>query len=423
MPRSPKVRWHANANAWRADVGPHGKTGRRTPVYWREIANTAKGRREAQDQCDAYVSVRDRDEENRTRGADNPPVTDLVDLYLDHSQATVDERTYQTHATRLNLWMSRAEGATEGDDKHWMDHRLARSLGPADLSRVIRAMMAEGYSPHYVAGMARSVKACWAWAARLDEDRKPPRILPDDVFRDVRLPRIPAAPERYFPPDRAAALLNWIDARADAMKGVTGDLERLTALLFRCIYDSGCRPHELCEAAPEDFDADASVIVRRKHKNSRKTGKPRRLPLPAATRDRLVIALRREGSHPEFLFTHKRAKASPSDDGRAARAGEPWTVGALGQKFRMLRKRSGLNVNVVDGTGREPESDPECTLYDLRRSFSTDADLADVSEQHAADTQGNSPEMQRRIYRTRQAKAAVGVAEAVAAKRRGSGDS
>lgn len=433
MANAAKVRWIEATKAWRSDVGARSpETGRRRPVYFRDLPNTAKGRRAAEDRLEAFLRERDRAEALDASAHRDPAVWQVVELYLQHSERTVEPRTVAAHAERLNVWQRHAPGAyraalPEGETSPgpWTDPRAARSLRAVDLTRVVRAMTAAGHSPNYVLGVIRSAKACWAWAARHDEERQPPRLIPEDVFKDVKGPRLPAAPERYYPPGLAAQLLDWIDARAADAPGDSGAMDRLTALLYRTLYESGARPDEICRATWADLDAAAGCIVYHRHKTSGKTGRARIVPLTADLLARILAARDRPGAHPVYIFTHRRGRGAEKRGADAARAGEPWTVGALGQRFLKLRRAcaaaTGLDIRVRDGTGHVPEKNPECTLYDFRRSFSTDSSSAGHADEAIAKAQGNSPEMQRRIYQTRHAADSVRLAEDVAARRRGAG--
>lgn len=421
--RKPVVRWDDRARAWRSDVGPHGSNGRRRAVYFREIPETPKGERQAAQALAEYLAERDRRETASAESVTNPRVWQVVELYLAHSEATVDEVTFRSHGERLNRWMKEAPGATaDASGRVWTDARLARDLEDTDLSRVAKALTRAGHSPHYVMGIVRSVKACWAWAATRDSDRVPALVVAENPFSGVKGPTIPDSPERYYPPRLAEELLAFIDAEAAKHGGATGRHARLTALLFRCLYETGARPSELCRATWSDLDEAASCLVFRKHKTSGKgAGKPRRVPLTADMLARLLRAREKPGRHLTAIFTHLARTGTGRRTKTDALAGEPWDVGHLGQRFRHLRKRAaalGLDIHVRDGTDRVPSDRPECTLYDFRRSFSTDAASSGFSDDEAADAQGNSAEMQRRIYRTRHASAAVKLAESVAEGRK-----
>src|SRR4051794_12638469 len=108
MPQKPRVRWHAAANAWRSDVGPYGKAAdgkrsRRTPVYFREIPNTPKGRVAAERRLEDYLRSRDRRESESTEEAGNPRVwAGVVRPYLEWFEAQVaadakEARTLRSH--------------------------------------------------------------------------------------------------------------------------------------------------------------------------------------------------------------------------------------------------------------------------------------------------------------------------------------
>jgi len=422
MARRQTVWWIQATQGWRADAGPRSeKTGRRRPVYFRGLPNNAKGKRQAEDALEEFIRDRDRREEAEARSPGDPSVWQVIQAYLQHAEGTVEPRTVATHAGRLDVWMNRAPGVLRDEDGDPQDVRPARTLKPADLSRVAKAMTDEGLAAHYVGGVVASVKACWAWAARHEEDRRPQKIVAEDVFKDVKGPRIPQAPERYLPPGQAEALLAFIDAKAEAAPGLTGQFDRMTALLYRCLYESGARPSELCRATWRDFDAEAGVIVLKKHKTGEKVGKPRRIPLTGVLADRVKALRSRESAHPDFIFTHRRGRNSEKRGAKDAGSGEPWTVGPLGQKFRKLRieaTKAGIDVRVRDGAGQVPEGSPECTLYDFRRTFASDADGAGFTSGRTADAMGNSAVMVDRIYRTRQAKDAVAVAEAIAEGRK-----
>src|SRR5687767_6656453 len=116
MPQKPRVRWHAAANAWRSDVGPHGEPGgagrsRRTPVYFREIPNTPKGRVAAERRLEEYLRARDRREAESTEEAGNPRVwPEVIRPYLEWIEAQVESgamepRTLRSHRERLTRWL------------------------------------------------------------------------------------------------------------------------------------------------------------------------------------------------------------------------------------------------------------------------------------------------------------------------------
>jgi integrase len=425
MPRPASIRWHAHAAAWRADVGPVGKAGRRSPVYWR-FPQTAAGRAQAVQALAAYLADRGRAEAEAERAATAPRVWEVVEDYLEHSQSTVAARTFAGHAERLATWESTAPGAVADVRGVPRDVRPAHTLTARDLRRVIQHWEKAGYSPRYIANLIGSIKACWAWAASAAAERKPgqpERLIPADPFREVKGPKLPRAPERYVSPDQAERLLSWIDARAQDAPGITGEFVRLTALLFRALYATGARPGELCRATWADFLPDPGVIVLDAHKTADATGRPRVVPLTAELVRRLMAARDRPGRHPTHIFTHRRGEVRPGTGPDAARAGEPWEVGPLGQTFRKLRMQAeaaGIDVQVRDGLGRVVRRNPGCTLYDFRRSYATDGTAAGGADRTAA-VLGHSVAMTERTYSADLARGLVEAAEAVAERRRGGG--
>src|SRR5438067_1213160 len=116
MPRKAKVRWCETGNAWRSDVGPYGRPGkggrpRRTPVYFREIPRTEKGRRQAEGALEEYLRKRYKREAEATHDAGDPRVWEgLVKPFLEALAARVaadgrSENTLRSHRERLTRWL------------------------------------------------------------------------------------------------------------------------------------------------------------------------------------------------------------------------------------------------------------------------------------------------------------------------------
>jgi integrase len=448
MPHKPTVRWVERTGAWRSDVGPRSeRNGRRRPVYFRHDADGhvlgPKDKAKAEGVLAAYVTTRMRQEEEARIDTANPTVDQLIEIFLQHCQtevgrATMERRTYNDLSTALDRF---AEFAFKGIA--YKDRR-ARDLRGIDLARWMRSLetathdlrgrpLEGGYGENYIIRHATAVKWCWSWAARSVPDRDPERILAEDPMREVRLPAPPESPERYVSPQQAYAFLAFVDKWAADAPGVTGHMERLTALCFRTIYESGCRPGEATELQWPDFNAELGFFdlgrdrTRRRrwrHKTGRKTKRSRRIPLTSELREAFLRERDRPGRHPVYVFTHRRGKGSGRRGAVSASAGEPWRERALGRKFRQLRElaaEAGLDVMVRDGAGQVPESGGKMTLYDFRRSFTTDAWEAEVHPATAAGAQGHSAQVAERIYLTRNARKAVEVAEKVARSRKTAG--
>src|SRR5262249_39341792 len=208
----------------------------------------------------------------------------------------LERRTYDSHAERLGVFM--VFTPTGHPDGRLM-HRPARTVGVADLKRLVERMEASGNSPHYINGILRSAKACWTWASRPDPDRDPVRLLPEDTLRGFKGPEIPQAPERYLERAEVARLLRkaWRDVHrwkpitrgrwaacykrdrpGPCRRGhnAANYFGRGTVLMLRLAYHAGCRPGELCRCTWGDFtrrplaDSPVGLIERRKHKTSRR---------------------------------------------------------------------------------------------------------------------------------------------------------
>lgn len=122
-------------------------------------------------------------------------------------------------------------------------------------------------------------------------------------------------------------------------------------LIFTVLRYSGARPGELTGAQIAEWDRDAAVIVRYRHKTVRKTGKPRKIPVhhPKAI-ESLTAAIGDRTAGPIFLTPRQK----------------PWKVSHLSTTFRRLRRALELDERIV--------------LYSTRHDFATR--LAKVAPLH-----------------------------------------
>jgi hypothetical protein len=297
MPRKARVFWHGPTNAWRSDVGPFNDKGRRTPVYFREIPPTEKGRRLAQERLEAYLKGRDKAEAAATEDGSNPRVwAGVVRPYLAEFQKRVDadergERTLRSHAERLKRFLDFTpdEGPYAGirmgdrlaltltdDDGAWLVADLkARSLRRPKGGDGAEPREAKGCGPRRIIGILRSVNACFNWAASDIPGREPRRILPANPFRGLQVDRPVRGPRKL--PTRAefARFLRHARAEVEAWTPIgvetkrcsgcvrTGRtsgpgcrrshnrralFDRAVLLLCRVQFHVGARPDELCRA-------------------------------------------------------------------------------------------------------------------------------------------------------------------------------
>lgn len=132
------------------------------------------------------------------------------------------------------------------------------------------------------------------------------------------------------------------------------------SLMFRALRLCGARPGELCKATIADIDRAEGVISLADHKTAGKTKKPRRIAIGHALEQLLAEAIGTREIGPIFLTAR----------------GKAWTVPALGQVFRRIRKKGGLPKDLV--------------LYLARHEFASRLVDADVDIHGVAQSLGHS---------------------------------
>jgi len=424
----PKVRWHERSNAWRSDVGPVKEGGRRTPVYFREIPNTDKGRRQAQRMLEEYV--RRRDEELESRRADNITLTvgEVCRLYLAQSAAQVkagkrSAETHRSHVDRLKrvLGLAGAGGVEVG-------HMPAARFSDDDAHRIAEDLAAEGCGPMRVRGVLMSCNAVFEWASRPIRGRDPKILVRANPFRGVRGEAIVRAARQVITRDDLAKFLRSARSRslgafsvesgrcgACRLSARQGDRthrnpesthacqrshgaravhERLLWVLARLQFAVGSRPKELCEAQWSEVEVgDARVsgweprawkdpatghwwgLITVFGKTTRSTGRLRQVQVPPALA-RSIERIRAQGLHETWIFP--RRAVGKATEGR-------WTTQALDGWVRRHRDAAGLPGGFV--------------LYAARHGMYTRAvQVAGLTGEQAGAVGGTSGEVVRRVY-------------------------
>lgn len=124
---------------------------------------------------------------------------------------------------------------------------------------------------------------------------------------------------------------------------------------------TGARPGELCNLQWEDIDLDNKVIILRQHKTSKKTHKPRVIPLhPVIVK--LLIYIRRLEQNSSHVFLNHRTN--------------PWNKNSLSQRMQRARKAVGIAS--------------DAKLYGLRHGFGTRAVLNGVDIKTLAELMGHT---------------------------------
>lgn len=316
MPRRPGYHWDKREQAYRTDVG--GRT-----VYFRGIGR------------DDVVGIARRFGEHLEglKAAARPPEPDVLDLCLAFVGAArgTRPRTAQSHKERLTKFCTSPPADPFGA-------RPARSLVAGDLRDALAAWGKAGHSPHYLAGICRSVKAAFRWAA----SEPGGRMIPADPFEGVRPPSTGRAPNRYAERREVAAFLRFVWRRAEGLpEGVRRRFARRLVLLVRVAAYTGARPGTLVSAWWGDFDPKRRTITLPpdRHKTGHKTGRPLVLFLTPTLARALRRELARPDRHPTSIFTHERGKGAVAR-GAELGSGEPW-----GRFARLADGRAGFDAD------------------------------------------------------------------------------
>jgi integrase len=213
------------------------------------------------------------------------------------------------------------------------------------------------------------------WAAKPMIDRPP--MIEASPFAGLPGPVVPATKERYGDRATAARWLRWLWRSG----------RRSDALLQRCLVHTGARPSELAWATWGDVRwAEAidgagnpmAVVARADWKNSKKSGRVRRIYLPA----RLVRAMRRrsEGRGVGDLIFPRPDGERYTSYGLAGRTG----------KLRKLAARDGVVIGERDGSA--------ITNYLWRHTAASSLLMGSVDVATVAELLGTSVAQIQRTY-------------------------
>lgn len=337
-------------------------------------------------------------------------VVDLCTAYVQAARG-VKARTVQTHRERLLAWAA----YDPGDGCGVLGGRPISSLTLKSLRGPLAAWKLAGWTATYRAGICRSVKAAFAWAATEEAGR----LVQANPFAEVKVPTGPRSPERYATRREVAAFLRFAWRRASGLAGMHRRFAKNLILLVRIAMHCGSRPGELCAAWWGDFDDQRGTITLPpdRHKTGGKTLKNRVTYLTRPLVRALVRERNREGRHPVCIFTHKRSPHSAS----ARTAGDPWGIfttlpngrqsfepnsSPLSAKVRILREAA-----VEEGKRRlaaglptrgleliQPEGDNRFVVYRLRHTTASDHLMSGGDPSTVAELLGTSPRMLETTY-------------------------
>jgi hypothetical protein len=169
LAREANVRWDKNAGAWRSDVGPRGRNGRRTPVYFSrdevgaEVAQSKAGERAARKLLEKYIERRDEQDAAGTRGLAEPTVEQLRLHWLSHVKRKGTPEAYEVSRSGIGQFAAFAQRGVAYRD------RLASKLTATDLERFLESKRAAGRKPSYrmpSPGARRAIVGYARWPGR-----------------------------------------------------------------------------------------------------------------------------------------------------------------------------------------------------------------------------------------------------------------
>ena len=401
MGKSAKGWWDGRVNRYYARLGKISeKTGKPTPVMLCDVAGNplAYG-----DQAGVAAAITRllaaRDAEQAKQAG--PTVRELCAAFVRwHSDNGSAERTVDGHHYQLNRFCKfSAKGVKYGD-------RSASTIKPRDLWRIkkrneaLKAKGKQGWGA--LRNLYSSVLACWRWASRPIEGRKPTRMLRRNRLRGIMRPK---------PRGRVIEkLVDWRVARqvvrhAHAMSRQRPKFapkrtivqRRLKALCFALIVETGCRPFEAFGLRRDEIRWDDGIL-RIDPERTKPRGRDRRIAVSRRMLQALRVILQWESSHLIYVFVPRWAKFE----------GEPQT------KEMDVWFREYVKPYVVDKGVPIPE---EVTMYWFRHDWQT-AGLEVETVEGVADAAGNSPQVLLSTYAHKKNKRVKEVAEKVREHRR-----
>lgn len=346
----------------------------------------------------------------RSTGGSDPAVKLVCDEYLRWAMGEVrDGRMtvgqWKGQRSRLKLF-----GGWEG-----VGSTAAAALTVDRVEAFFSHLAASGFSKHYVAGVGRSVRTVFRWAARPVPGREPTRLIAANPLDGFPFPRAPASVREHVEGAVVRRWLRWCWARARRQTGRARRFDRLFLLMVWFQRLTGCRPGEACALRWSDWDRASGKITLAEHKTAHLD--KARVVYATTPVVRLLGAVEGlEGRHETYVFCHMRGRGAGRRGHGSADAGEPWPSGsAASAKVRGLRAGAiAARVAGVEAVGTR-----RLVAYVNRHSYASEAINAGMSVEHTAELLGNTPQVVAATYAHLIEGGARGRAEALA--RRGKG--
>jgi len=307
----------------------------------------------------------------------NLRVADLCELYLawDEKRVSADQRDARSHDLTV-IKLTRVCATTIAGVK--VGKLPATSVKGQHLKSMLLEWQGEKkngkrLSVNYCRDLASTFKAVFNWAVGQD-----PPLVPSYPFVKTPLPKAPEPESRFGTPQEAAQWLRflWRQGLKDF------------AFLQRCLIHSGARPSELTRATWDEINWNGwknkaghsgAIITRTEWKSSRKTGKKRKVYLPAS----LCRSLRR------------RMKAVPDPDSTifTSPRHQPWTASNLATTTQRFVKKA-----IDAGLPLKSTGPDRLICYRWRHTAASKLLMDGVPIAVVADLLGTSAQMIAKVY-------------------------
>lgn len=289
------------------------------------------------------------------------------------------------------------------------------------LARTFADIRSEGYTPHYVAGVGRTIRAAFRWGAKPIAGRIPARLLAENPIAGYDFPRAPKGVKGYVEAATVRRFLRWAWGEANKEKGLKRHFDRIFILMLRFQRVTGCRPGEACDLRWTDIvwgdgkEKPRAVIPPNRQKTGKKTGKERVIYLTRPVIRILRFLASHPGRHETHVFTHMRGKGAEARGHVSAVAGEPWPSGsAASQKVGELR-RAAIAARLE---GIEDVGPKKLVAYANRHGYASESRALGMTSEQVAVMLGNTPEVVSQTYSHAVTRAEANLADEIAAKRR-----
>ena len=269
------------------------------------------------------------------------------------------------------------------------------------------------YSASYLAGVGRTIRTVWRWAARPVPGRSPVRLIGSNPLDGYTFPREPKGCKEYVSGDIVRGFYRWAWARARNQAPTGRRFGRLFVLALWFQRLTGARPGEAYRLRWDSWDRETGKITLAEHKTAH-LGKSRVIWVTPPVARLLSVIERLPGRHDEYVFTHARGRGAIARGHLSKMAGEPWPSGsAASARLRVMREDAlprrceacgGEGCGKCRGTGRlgvpglQSAGPARLVAYAHRHGYASEAISSGLSVEHTAELLGNTPAVTASTY-------------------------